>query len=128
MISFANLLWLHSYCLFLLPDFLFLYPGAAAGPAVFGQKHKNCFLQVLLIFKPFPVFPLQPNPPPLAGTEIQTHPVQSTEKFCNLRRAGMIATIFHYLLSERQLGFPVRGSFSKSRSTELHILIPASFT
>lgn len=36
--------------------------GAAVGLAIFGQKHKRCFLQALLIFKPFPVFPLQQTP------------------------------------------------------------------
>lgn len=56
------------------------------GPVIFAQKHKNCFLQALLIFKPFPVFPLQPNPPLLAGTEIQNHPIQFDEIVLLLER------------------------------------------
>lgn len=80
------------------------------GPAIFGQKHKSCFLQALLILKPFPVFPLQPNPPLLAGTEIQKHPIQSEEKFSYLRgeESPGDGSNFCYLFSVRQLCFPVR--------------------
>lgn len=80
------------------------------GPAIFGQKHKSCFLQSLLIFKPFPVFPLQPNPPLLAGTEIKKHPIQSEEKLNYLKEEEPPedSSNFCYLLSVRQLCFAVR--------------------
>lgn len=94
--------------------------GAAVGLAIFGQKHKRCFLQALLIFKPFPVFPLQPTPPILAGTERQKHPIESEEKFNYLKEEEPPGdSSKFYLLSMRKLSFTVRWSSSRLYCVEL---------